>query len=250
MARPASLKTSLLLLLAAVAELLESAPQAILAAGSATLTNSLPALRAVLGSEPKAIPQFIQADYIELSKIAAVSKFRSGEGHDFSDDFESCRSMKHYFKPRAQIDWGSVRIFSPVDGVVFRTEEEWAGTKIDLQVEKQAAFIISIFHVRLQLHLRPGDKVMAGQALGFHVGKQTCSDVAVSMYTPKGRKLVSYFEVMPDPIFARYRSRGMALRADVIVSKEARDADPLSCRDGKFSSRSHGEDWLLLQTPH
>jgi hypothetical protein len=36
-------------------------------------------------------PQFIDEDCIELVKIQKVSKFRSGIGHDFSDDFESCK---------------------------------------------------------------------------------------------------------------------------------------------------------------
>ena len=45
------------------------------------------------------VPQFMEADYIDLSRITQISKFRSAAGHDFSDSFESCRSMKHYFWP-------------------------------------------------------------------------------------------------------------------------------------------------------
>ena len=44
-------------------------------------------------------PIFASSDYINLAKISRVSRFRSGEGHDHSDDFESCRSMKHYYHP-------------------------------------------------------------------------------------------------------------------------------------------------------
>lgn len=44
--------------------------------------------------------KFITTDYIELDKIDRVSKFRSGIGHDYRDDAESCRSMKHYFSYR------------------------------------------------------------------------------------------------------------------------------------------------------
>ena len=150
----------------------------------------------VFDVEAHAIPKFVEADYIDLSKIASISKFRSGEGHDYSDDFESCRSMKHYFKPRADIDWAIMKVFAPVTGVVVRLEEEWAGTKLDIQVVKFPAFIVSIFHVKLIAALRPGDKVSAGQILGSHIGKQTYSDIAVSVNTPKGRKLVSYFDVM------------------------------------------------------
>ena len=45
----------------------------------------------------KGIPQIIDNDWINLDKIAQISKFRSGAGHDYSDDFERNRSMKHYF---------------------------------------------------------------------------------------------------------------------------------------------------------
>ena len=49
--------------------------------------------------DAKGIPQFAGVDYIELAKISRISKFRSGIGHDYSDDFEQCRSMKHYYMP-------------------------------------------------------------------------------------------------------------------------------------------------------
>ena len=41
----------------------------------------------------------------ELDKIDKISKFRSGIGHDYWDDFENCRSMKHYFFPYDTLDW-------------------------------------------------------------------------------------------------------------------------------------------------
>jgi hypothetical protein len=199
--------------------------------------------------EAHGISKFVEADYIDLSKIASISKFRSWEGHDYSDDFESCRCMKHYFKPQADIDWAAVKVFAPVTGVIVRMEEEWAGTKLDIQVDKFPAFIVSIFHVKLLAALRPDDNVSAGQNLGSHIGKQTYSDVAVSVHTPKGRKLVSYFDVMSARVFQEYRARGMASRDVAIISKEMRDADPLSCQGGKFTSRSHGQDWIVLSKP-
>ncbi len=192
------------------------------------------------------LPELVEADYIESPKIASISRFRSAAGHDYSDSFESCRSMKHYFKPGEDIDWSSVKIFSPVAGVVLKAREEWAGTKIEIQADKCAAFTFIIFHVKPNKELRQGDKVAAGQALGFHSGNQTCSDIAVSINTPKGRKLVSYFEVMPDRLFERYRARGLASREAVIISKAERDADPLMCQDGEFTSRGHGQDWIAL----
>ena len=58
------------------------------------------------------IPKFVDCDYLDLDKINKISKFRSGMGHDYSDDFESCRSMKHYFNPNVE-DYSLIEIFSP-----------------------------------------------------------------------------------------------------------------------------------------
>ena len=70
------------------------------------------------------LPKFITASHIKLSDIALVSKFRSSAGHDFSDSFEVCCSMKHYFIP---IDEYGTRftqpIYSPVDGIVLYLSE-------------------------------------------------------------------------------------------------------------------------------
>ena len=46
--------------------------------------------------------------------------------------------------------------------------------------------------------------------LGLHLGIQTYSDVAVGVNTPKGRKLLSYFDVMSAHVFQQYRARGLA----------------------------------------
>jgi hypothetical protein len=224
--------------------------------GSLTALWSAPGVQGTnhskLGSETfdldrSAIPKLVEADYIELSKIASISKFRSAEGHDYSDDFESCRSMKHYFKPSPEVDWSRVRIFSPVAGAILRTEEEQrAGTKVEIQAQQCAAVVFIIHHVRLCAPLRRGDRVVAGQTLGVHIGKETYSDIAVAINTPKGRKLVSYFEVMPDSVFRHYQARGLTSRAASIISKESRDADSLSCLSGSFTSRGHIPSWITL----
>ncbi len=43
-------------------------------------------------------PKFFTASHVDISKIEHVSKFRSRAGHDYSDSFETCCSMKHYFQ--------------------------------------------------------------------------------------------------------------------------------------------------------
>ncbi len=211
----------------------------------ASSTNPLPR-KDMYDVEGKGIPQFVEADYIELAKIARLSRFRSGEGHDYSDDFESCRSMKHYFEPAGAVDWAGVRIHSPVAGTVDRLEQEWAGTQVRIQSREFPAFYFIVFHVKLGKPLTVGESLAAGQVLGTHVGNETTSDIAVGVNTPKGWKLVSYFEVMADALFDRYRLRGLSARSDAIISKEARDNQPLACTGETFQSPGTIANWVPL----
>jgi len=192
------------------------------------------------------IPQFVGVDYIELDNIYQISTFRSGIGHDYSDDFESCRSMKHYFQPNGSVDWSTVQIFSPVTGTVSTIYEEWAGTQVQIKSEEYPAFVFIIFHVNVTNSLNVGDLVSAGQQLGTHIGSQTMSDIAVGVNTPNGWKLVSFFDVMADSVFQDYQARGLTSRNDAIISKEARDADPLTCDGEEFTAGGNLENWVIL----
>jgi hypothetical protein len=175
------------------------------------------------------------ADYIEIAKIERVSRFRSGIGHDYSDPYESCRSMKHYFDPREY----PVRIFSPVDGEIEYLREEWAGTQIGIRSGSRT-FII--FHVTVSPPLVVGDVVAAGQQLGTHVGDQTMSDIAVR----EGDRYISYFETLDDAVFAEYQSRGVISRDTMIISQAERDRDPLECNGETFTTQGTIENWVNI----
>jgi hypothetical protein len=199
------------------------------------------------------IPKFVGADYIELSKIQMISKFRSAAGHDYSDDFEICRSMKHYFWPfggdpgQTHVPpWTAINIYSPVSGTISRMFEEWAGTQIQIRSNDYPAFYFSIFHVTLVKPLNIGDVVTAGQRLGNHVGEQTMSDIAVGVNTPSGWKLLSYFDVITDSEFQNYQARGISSRDTMIISQEARNSDPLTCNGETFANSGHLQDWVTL----
>jgi autotransporter-associated beta strand protein len=195
----------------------------------------------------KGVPQFVASNYIELEKIGQISKFRSGVGHDYSDAFETRRSMKHYFKPLDTVEWSAVKVFSPVKGTVFRVDQEWAGTKVEVQSERFPAFRFAIFHVKLGRPLKAGDSVNEGEYLGTHVDARTMSDIAVGVETPLGFKLVSWFEVLTDGAFAEYARRGMTSRSMAIISKEERDARPLATTDRGFTTPDTPEDWVPLK---
>jgi hypothetical protein len=192
------------------------------------------------------IPRFIGLDYIELGSISSISKFRSGIGHDYSDEFESCRTMKHYYRPKTGLDWSQIKIFAPVDGTIVNVYPEWAGTKIGISPTDYPYYTVEIFHVDLTNPLNVGDNVTTGQQLGTHIGTQTWSDIAISLNAPEGWRLVSYFDVMEDLLFSSYQARGIQSRTEMIISKEERDADPLECDGETYLTPQNPDDWVYI----
>jgi hypothetical protein len=193
------------------------------------------------------IPKFVKTNYIELAKIYRISKFRSSYGHDYSDAFEDCRSMKHYFEPRSDVDWTTVKIYSPVTGVITRVEEEWAGTKIEIASDDYPAFRFTIFHISTLVERHIDEKVVAGEQLGTHIGSQTMSDISVIVNDPtKQGRMISYFEVITNAVFNEYSNRGVSTRADMIITKTTRDADPLTCSGETFITTGSLENWVNL----
>lgn len=154
--------------------------------------------------------------------------------------------MKHYFNPKTDVDWSSIKIFSPVQGSIFKIYQEWAGTQIHVKSKEYPAFYFIIFHINLINPIKVGDQVIAGQLLGTHVGSQTMSDIAIGVNTPTGWKLISYFDVITDSVFLNYRNRGINSRSDAIISREARDSDPLTCNGDTFTNAGTLENWVNL----
>lgn len=201
----------------------------------------------------RGIPRFVDTEYIELARIRMISRFRSGVGHDCSDDFEDCRTMKHYYLPAGGSPgqahpqpWSEIVIRSPIQGTVSQSFEEWAGTQIWIRSATYPAISVSVTHVTLDRPLNVGEPVAEGQRLGHHVGDQTMSDIAVGIATPEGWKLVSYFEVMTDRLLERYQARGVASRGEMVISREARDADPLTCSGEVYADGGNLRNWVEL----
>ncbi len=208
---------------------------------------SSPAPAPTYDVDVRGVPRFVSANYIDLGPISQISRFRSGAGHSYTDTFESCRSMKHYFQPRFDVNWATLRIYAPVTGeVTALLQETTAGTQVRIRSSEYPAFTLILFHVTPQ-GLSVGGTVQAGQVIGTHIGNQTSSDVAISVDTPAGFRLVSWFDAMTDAVFDSYRARGIAQRSDAIISRAARDASPLSCSGEGFTSMPPADTWLTLR---
>ncbi|MEW5916780.1 MAG: Ig-like domain-containing protein [Gemmatimonadota bacterium] len=194
------------------------------------------------------VPRFIGRDYIDLSKITRVSRFRSGIGHDYSDDVERCRSMKHYFQPPGSVDWGSIVIAAPVTGTVASLQSETTfGTQVQIVPAAQRAFTVILFHVKPNASLAVGTAVSAGESIGTHIGSQTMSDVAIRVKTPRGQRYVSYFDAMADSLFQSYATRGVPSRGAMIIGTAERDSSPLTCSGEQFQSAGVLNNWIDLQ---
>lgn len=193
-----------------------------------------PVIAATYDVQKLGVPRFVSTNYIDVAKIFAISKFRSGAGHSYSDDFEQCRSMKHYFMyPDA-----NAVIQAPVAGTITRIFDEWAGTQVQITATVQPAFTFILFHVALTKPLAVGDSVLEGQVLGTHVGMQTFSDIAVGVNVPGGYRLISYFETLTDSGFAPFRSRGITDIAQLVIPRAERDAAPFQCNGETFTKGS------------
>lgn len=204
-------------------------------------------------------PVFIQADFVQLDKIFAISKFRSGVGHDFSyNSGETCRSMKHYFTSidikqpnyKAQkledIKWPrpvegtDVTIFSPVDGTITYIYHDkksgWNSDEIVVTPASHQHIRIRLMHVTPLPEIKWRTKVTAGQPIGLVLANQ-CFDIVIESISIGKTTYISYFDAMPDSIFAKYQARGIISRDDLIISKEERDSNPLECnvKSGEFA---------------
>ena len=207
------------------------------------------------------IPRFVNTNYIDPTRMVRISRFRSSYGADYSDDFESCRNMKNAFEPRRIFDWSLLPLFYPVHGTVVQLSTGIQGSEIHIQSKKFPDFEFYIFHAKPldgigtgkmvkkgeQIGTHFGQAMTAGQYMGTHIHSQTLSDIAVCVWSPGGRKLISYFDTMTDSLFQDYQFRGLSERSDVIISKEERATYPLSCSGEAFLPLNNPlENWIYL----
>ena len=204
------------------------------------------------GQDAIGTTRFVRSHHIALGEIAHISRFRSAVGHDYSDDVEICRSMKHYFWPRGgepggeQENWGEIEIFSPIAGEVVAVRQEWAGVQLDIRSTLHPNYHFILFHLSPTAPIVEGQLVEEGQPLGLHIGSQTMSDIAVGVETEEAWQLLSFFDVMTDELFADYQERGVEERRALLISQEERNAFPLHCEEGRFVEQSALADWVEL----
>ena len=194
------------------------------------------------------IENIIITNFIDLDKISYISRFRSGTGHDYPDDYESCRSMKHYYYAYETYGGTNVNIYSPLNGSISDlTTEGHRGTRIMIKSSLHPAYQVIIFHVDINSSVTNGATVNAGDLLGtifVHEDDTNVStDIAVRISTidekETKQKMVSYFNVMNDSVFSNYLDRGVVNKSQLIISASERDLNPLFCEGQAFIGPSN-----------
>ncbi len=193
-------------------------------------------------------PRVLDANYIDLSKIERISRFRSAIGHSYVDGSgETCRSMKHYFQPQQSVDWTEVEVYAPATGTIWLIAPDGAaGYRLMLRPRNLAALEVTIFHVNVDSGIVKDTWVEAGDRIGRHASPFTMSDIATGVGGKSGT-LLSYFETMTDAVFEEYRARGVPSREAAMITKAERDGDPVPCvAEQQFTFEGTLPNWVDL----
>ncbi len=219
-------------------------------------------------------PPQITANFVDLNKIAKISKFRSCAGHVTvpQDAREMKRNMKHYFWVKPQYNKPqAVEIYSPYDGYVadIRSEPElnlegeiWiTPMQIFAMVPPLGVWSFSVQHIDVKHGLKLGDKVKAGELIGYLAvsekrgdsfdivyGKSGFPPKKIDNWTGPFADLDSVFNHMSDKVFGEYQKKGIASKEDFIISKEQRDQNPCQYQgEGPyFTNQEDQNNWVVL----
>ena len=205
---------------------------------------------------PSDVPP-ITANAIDISKVFAISQFRSGAGHDYSYgswDGETCRSMKHYFNmgqyqvngmPKRSTPGpgeANINIYSPFDGTIIANESEQTpiGTQVHISSAKNSNYYVRLFHIDLLPSLSVGSKVKSGELLGI-IGPKDGMDVSYEARLSDSKVVyLSIFDYMTPQAFVPYAALGYK-PSDFILTREQADAKGYRCNGEQFSN-NHNYD--------
>lgn len=225
-------------------------------------------------SAQKDPPPQITANFVDLNKIEKISTYRSCAGHVTvpKDEREEKRNMKHYFWVKPEFNKSkTVEIYSPYDGYVadIRSDlkdnlegEIWISSQqIFAMVPPLGVWSFSVQHIDIRPELKLGDKVKAGELIGwlpvsekrgdsFDIvyGKSGFPPKTIDNWTAPFADLDSVFNHMGDNVFAEYQKKGVATKEEFIIAKEKRDQNPCQYQ-GKgpyFINQEDPGNWVVL----
>lgn len=203
------------------------------------------AVYVLLGLGPA--PEFVENDWIELNKIANISKYRSTIGHKYES---ADTSNKHYFKPYSCFAGtnDNVSVFAPVDASVALIKRESNGkdllhiVTVDLKSNKHPITFV-IFHLNIEAsNLEVGQTLQAGQFLGYcDFVNHDSTDIAI-LRTPFFGKTYSWFQLLTPDLMATYENRGVTREKAIKTDAQVAESEA----NGYSFSNSDPNDWITL----
>lgn len=225
-------------------------------------------------SAQKDPPPLFVANFTELDKIEKISRYRSCAGHVTvpQDGREARRNMKHYFWVKPEYNKSrTVEIYSPYDGYVadIRSDfkenlegEIWISPqKIFFMVPPLGVWNFSVQHIDIRPDLKLGDRVEAGELIGWLAASEERGGSFDIVYAKSGfppkridnwtnpfADLDSVFNHMSDEAFAEYQKKGIAPRERFLISKEERDQNlcEYSGEGPYFVNQEDPDNWVVL----
>jgi len=206
-------------------------------------------------------PPVLVKNFVDLRKIEKISKFRSCQGHLVIpvDGNEPKSNMKHYFwlKPEYQ-NTKKVKLFAPYTGKISETRAEPnEGLEGEIWISNGNSWQFSIEHIQILSSLKKGEKVEAGQLLGYAAGddfdivyaKGALIQKKIDGWNSPFAALDSVFNHMSDELLTEYRNNGVNAPKGMIYKRSFREANPCVYRDkkGGFESGDLLEDWVYLK---
>lgn len=219
-------------------------------------------------------PPLITANFVDLNKIEKISKYRSCAGHVTvpQDGREMRRNMKHYFWVKPEYNRSkTVEIYSPYDGYVgdIRSDlnenlegEIWISpTEIFAMVPPLGVWTFSVQHIDIRPDLKLGDKIKAGELIGWLAVSESRGDSFDIVYGKSGfppkkidnwtnpfADLDSVFNHMSDEAFAKYKEKGFTSKENFVTSKEERDQKACQYQEEGpyFNNQEDPDNWVVF----
>ncbi|TSC65953.1 MAG: Uncharacterized protein CEO22_289 [Candidatus Berkelbacteria bacterium Gr01-1014_85] len=221
---------------------------------------------------------FITANFVNPAKIAAISKFRSCQGHIVvpQDGLEPRSNMKHYFYLKHEFTQSrrQVELYAPFDGFVSDIYEGDADfsdrnpASRDVTVSKRKGLTarsdwgLTFLHIEPESALKEGQRVKAGDLLGYVslelippyyafdivYAKLGMGTKRVDNWNSPYKALDSAFNHMSDQVLAEYALLGGRQPSDFVIEPAIRQAEPCQYgSDGRSfdrqKNRNFDNDW-------
>ncbi|OLS12304.1 MAG: hypothetical protein RBG13Loki_4081 [Promethearchaeota archaeon CR_4] len=200
----------------------------------------------------------IKANLCDVDKVNMTSKFRSCAGHPYprSQDPMSTSSEKHYIALKYQYFEDAavdVKLYAIWDGTIEAITNDTGTIQVGKQIHLSSAGWTAVYmHVDPLPSLQIGQRVMAGELIGYcdvpyPPMNYTSFDICIHRHRAFSDPGYSYFELMPDDIFAPWAARG-ATKAALVIPADVRTKNPCQtgCTDNLLCYNVDPANWITL----